>query len=512
MMKSPYFTEDHHFFRQTVRTFMEKEVNPHIDAWEDERKIPRSIWKKMGDMGYLGLEQEAAYGGSEADFFYTLVFLEELARVKSGGFTSAVSVHSYMATNHLAMTGNPELKEKYLRPAIAGEMIAALAISEPAAGSNVAGIQTHARRAGDFFIVNGAKNFITNGTYADFLVCAVKTEKGISLLLIEGDRPGVSRTKLDKMGWHASDTAEIGFSDVQVPVSNLVGEEGKGFKYIMDSFQLERLVAAILGVGGAMGILDMTLQYMSEREAFGRPINKFQVLRHQIADLATEIESCKQFVHHTAWLHQQGEYVVKQCSMVKLLASELANKVVDRCLQMFGGYGYMEEFPIARAYRDARVGTIAGGTSEIMKEIIAKMVIDDVQYQAAYVEVTADSPPMHADTPSAADIVRSLDMRFKADKAKGYAAVIHYDISGGRGGQFTVSIQDQSCTVQEGLSGDTDCLITVADQVYEQLELGKLNPQTAFMLGDIQVSDLPEMMKFMKYFKRYKQIAVSNSQ
>ena len=267
---------------------------------------------------------------------------------------------------------------------MAGELIAALAVSEPDVGSNVQGIRSSARREGDHFIVDGSKTFISNGYYADFITTLVKTEGGLSLLVIPGDAEGVHRTKLRKMGWHSSDTAEIQFDSVRVPAANLVGQEGMGFYYIMDSFQLERLAGGILCVGANDAILEMTLQYMQEREAFGRPIAKFQALRHRLADLASEVEACRQLVHHTCWLYTKGEFAVKECSMVKLHAAELQKRVADECLQMFGGYGYMEEYPIARAYRDTRVGTIAGGTSEIMREIIAKMMIDDVKYSTAY--------------------------------------------------------------------------------------------------------------------------------
>lgn len=509
VMKSPYFHEDHHLFRQSVRDFIATEVRPYINEWEEQKKIPRSLWEKMGEMGYLGICHDEAYGGMEADFFFSVVFLEELARSGSGGFSAAISVHEYMATNHLAMAGSHELKQKYLAPAIAGEMIAALGISEPAVGSNVAGIQTTARREGDVFIVNGGKNFITNGVYADFIVTAVKTDKGVSLLLIEGETEGVSRTKLKKMGWHSSDTAEIGFSDVRVPVSNLVGEEGQGFKYIMDSFQLERLAGSCMSVGGMESALETTLAYMAEREAFGRTINKYQALRHRIADLATEVESCKQFVHHTAWLHEQGEYVVKQCSMAKLLSSELSNKVMDQCLQMFGGYGYMEEYPMARAFRDSRVGTIAGGTSEIMKEIISKMIIDDVNYDVAYRRGSPAGSPQeesnNTDIPpsiTAKQIIHSLSNRFKADKAKDYQSTIHYDISGPEGGKFTIQIAAGHCEVREGHHGPPSCTITVSDEVYTQLELGKMDAQAAFMQGLIQISNIAEAMTFAKFFKR----------
>jgi alkylation response protein AidB-like acyl-CoA dehydrogenase len=259
-----------------------------------------------------------------------------------------------------------------------------MAISEPFAGSNVAGLRTHAVRQGDYYCLNGSKTFITNGYYADFIVVACQADTGLSLLVVDADSPGLTRTKLQKIGWHCSDTAELGFHDVMVPVANLIGTEGNGFYYIMDSFQLERLIMAIMATAGAELCIEQTLAYMHQREAFGKPIAKYQALRHRIADLATELAAATQFTYHTCYLHAQGEFAVKQCSMAKLLTTELANKITDACLQMFGGYGYMEAYPIARMYRDVRVGTIAGGTSEIMREIIARMVIDDQQYQPAY--------------------------------------------------------------------------------------------------------------------------------
>ena len=496
MRKSPYFTEEHHFFRQTVRDFLAKEVLPHLDAWEADRQIPRSIWEKMGEMGYLGLCHDEAHGGSNADIFYSVVFLEEIGKT-SAGFNTAMSVHTYMATNHIARAGSPYLKEKYLRPAIAGKMIAALAISEPEAGSDVQAMRTSAKREGDYFIINGSKTWITNGTYCDFYAVAVKTEKGISLILVEGEQEGVTRTKLNKMGLHCSDTAEIAFQDVKVPITNLIGEEGKGFYYIMDSFQLERLVAAIMSVGGMDGAMAQTLEYMAQRQTFGRTINKYQALRHTIAQLASEIEQNRQFVHHTAWLHEQGEFCVKECSMAKLLSTELAKRVIDECLQMFGGYGYVEDFPICRAYRDVRVGTIAGGPSQIMREIIAKMTIDDVQYAPAYKTENVDES-----TPTAREIINTLPARLRTDKVGAYTAIIHYDIAGEQGGKFTINIQAGKCLVTDGLHGEPKCLISLTDTLYADIELGRVNPQTAFMSGQIVVSDLSEMMNFSKCFKK----------
>lgn len=388
-MQSRYFSEEHSLFRQSVRQFIVREVVPQTEQWESERRIPPAIFQRMGDLGFLGLMYPEKYGGSSADFWFSVVFLEELARCGMGGFATAVSVHQFMAINHLYKAGSEELKQKYLVPAIAGKMVAALGITEPDTGSDISAIKTTAVRSGEEFLVNGTKTFISNGTYGDFITLAVKTSpekgvNGVSLLLVELNAPGVTRTKLNKMGWHSSDTAEISFDEVRVPVANLIGTEGSGFYYLMESLQLERLVAAIMAVSGAELALEWTLQYLQEREAFGRKIAKFQAIRHTIADVATEIEVAREFVYSTCWKFSEGQSVVKECSMAKLFTSELQKKVVDTCLQFFGGYGYMEDFPISRAYRDVRVGTIAGGTSEIMREIISKIVIDTVDYRKVY--------------------------------------------------------------------------------------------------------------------------------
>jgi acyl-CoA dehydrogenase len=384
-----YFNQDHQIFRQSVRQFIETEVVPNAERWENDRHIPKSVLKRMGDLGYLGLIFPEKYGGSAADFWFTVVFLEELARCQMGGFTTMMSVHEYMAINHIFKAGSEELKHKYLVPAIAGDKLAALGITEPNAGSDVSAILTTAKKEGDFYIITGSKTFISNGFYGDFitLTCRTTPEGGVggtSLIVVDLDAEGVTKTKLNKIGWHSSDTAEIKFDNVKVPISNLVGYENGGFYYLMESLQIERLVAAIMAVSGAEMALEITLQYLHEREAFGRKIAKFQAIRHKIAEIATEIEVAKQFVYATCHKYEQGEIVVKECSMAKLFTAELGKRVVDTCLQFFGGYGYIEDYPIARMYRDARVGTIAGGTSEIMKEIIAKIVIDDVQYKKVY--------------------------------------------------------------------------------------------------------------------------------
>jgi alkylation response protein AidB-like acyl-CoA dehydrogenase len=388
-MTSQYFNQDHQLFRQSVRQFIEKEVIPNAEQWESERQIPKSIFQKMGDLGYLGINFSEDYGGTNADLWYSVVFLEEIARSTMGGFSTAVSVHQYMAINHIAKIGSPFLKEKYLVPAIAGEKIAALGISEPNAGSDVSAILTTAVRDGDEYVINGSKTFITNGTYGDFITLTCKTNtaagaNGVSLIVVDLNAEGISRTKLNKMGWHSSDTAEISFDNVRVPVTHLIGQENAGFYYLMESLQLERLVAAIMAVAGSELSLELTIQYLHERETFGRPIAKYQAIRHKIAEMATEVDIAREFVYSTCWKFTQGEVMVKECSMAKLFTSELAKRVADGCLQFFGGFGYIEDYPICRIYRDARVGTIAGGTSEIMKEIISKIVVDGAAYQKVY--------------------------------------------------------------------------------------------------------------------------------
>ncbi|RMD98207.1 MAG: acyl-CoA dehydrogenase, partial [Calditrichaeota bacterium] len=394
-MRSPYFTKDHELFRQTVRQFMENEVVPQADVWEKDQRIPRDIWQKMGALGFLGINFPETYGGAAADFFYSVVFLEEVGRTGLGGFAAAVAVQQYMATAHLYHVGSEELKRKYLVPSISGEKVGALAITEPNTGSDVANLQTRAVREGDHYVINGSKTFITNGVYGDFVTVAVKTDPdagldGISLIVVDTDTPGFSAKKLRKMGWHCSDTGELAFDEVRVPTTHLIGEENRGFYYIMESFQLERLVGSLTAIGGMEKALDITLQYISEREAFGRPIAKFQAIRHTLADLAAELEAAKQLTYHAAYLCDQGETFVREASMAKLITSELGKKLVDGCLQFFGGYGYMDEYPISRMYRDARVGTIAGGTSEIMREIISRIMIERVRYESIYQEKASE--------------------------------------------------------------------------------------------------------------------------
>lgn len=378
-------TEEQQAFRESLRGFINKHILPRIDHWEEKGEIDRDIWTKMGEMGYLGLIFPERYGGMELDFFYVLIFCEELSRCFSGGFTISVLVSQFMSSPYLLKYGSEALKNEFLTAVIRGEMISAIAITEPGAGSDVKNISTTAVRKGDHYLVNGSKTFITNGYTGDFLITAVKTDptlgtKGISLLLIESNRPGVTAHKIKKMGWHASDTAEISFDQVEVPVSHLIGQEGHGFQYLMDGLQLERLIAAIHSLYTAQSAWDYTHDYVRQREAFSKYLKDFQVIRHRLAQMYADLTTQEAFIYHCCRLQEAGAYAVQECSIAKLQNSELAVRVVNECLQMFGGYGFTEDYKIARLYRDVRVGTIIAGTSEIMLEILAKTCIDDIQY------------------------------------------------------------------------------------------------------------------------------------
>ena len=383
-----YFTEEHEAFRASFKFFLQKEVVPHIEKWEKTGTIERFIWKKFGEMGYLGLTTPEKYGGLDLDFFYTVIFLEELQKINSGGFAAAIWAHAYLAMTHLNEEASENLKQKYLTPSVEGDMIGCLCITEPFGGSDVAGMRSTAIRKGDSYILNGSKTFITNGVYSDYLIVAAKTDlsekyKGISLFIVDRKSLGLSATKLDKLGWRASDTAEIAFDNVEVPLQNLLGEEGKGFPYIMQHFASERLIMAVNAHARAEYALDYTVKYMQERNAFGKPLDKFQALRHKVAEMASRIDMCKEYNYSIAKRLDDSQYVVKEASMSKLLSTKMADEVIYDALQMLGGYGYMEEYPMARLLRDSRLGPIGGGTSEILKEIIAKMIIDNKEYKPA---------------------------------------------------------------------------------------------------------------------------------
>lgn len=385
-MDSMYFTEEHQLFRKSLQDFLKKEVVPNVDTWEETGVIDKNIWKKFGDMGFLGIHYPEAYGGLSLDLFYTVILLEELQKVNSGGFAAAIWAHMYLAMTHLNVEGSEDIKQNYLVPSITGDKVGCLCITEPFGGSDVAGLRTTAVKEGDFYIINGSKTFITNGIYSDYLIVAAKTKpelenKGISIFVIDRETPGISATKLNKLGWRASDTGEIAFNNVKIPAGNLLGEENKGFGYILQHFSLERLVMGINAHAQAEFALDYTLNYMSQREAFGKTIDKFQALRHTIADLYTDMEICKEFNYSVAYRLNKGEYVVKHATMSKLKSTKMADEVIYQCLQFLGGYGYMEDYPLARMFRDSRLGPIGGGTSEILREILAKIIIDKKDYK-----------------------------------------------------------------------------------------------------------------------------------
>lgn len=387
-MSNLYFTEEHNLFRESLKDFLQKEVVPHIEKWEETGHIERFIWKKFGDMGYFGLAYPEEYGGLDLDLFYTVILLEELQRINSGGFAAAIWAHVYLAMTHLNKEGDDIIKSKFLADSISGDKIGCLCVTEPFGGSDVAGMRTTAVKDGDNYIINGSKTFITNGVYSDYMVVAAKTNpelgnKGISIFVVDSNTEGVSATKLDKLGWRASDTGEIAFDNVKVPVSQLMGEEGKGFPYIMQHFALERLIMGVNAHARAEYALEYTLQYMSERTTFGKSLDKYQALRHRFVDMHADMQICKNYNYMVAGQLDKGAYVVEEATISKLKSTKMADEVAYNCLQFLGGYGYMEEYPIARIFRDSRLGPIGGGTSEILKEILSKMIIDKKSYKPA---------------------------------------------------------------------------------------------------------------------------------
>ncbi len=386
-MNQYFFTEEHELFRQSLRAFLEKEVRPNIEQWESDGEIPRSIYKRFGEMGYMGIAYPEEYGGMGLDTFYTVVFTEEMIRMNSSGFNTSIGAHAGLALAHMNAQGTEAQKQKYLTAGLKGELIGCLAITEPSGGSDVASLLTKAVREGDHLVINGSKTFISNGVLSDYIVAAVRTggpgPKGISMVIIDRDTPGVSASKLKKLGWHASDTGEIAFDNVRIPVENILGQEGSGFYYIMQHFASERLAMALIGVAQAQLAIDLAIEYMTQREVFGRPITKFQVLRHRIAQLSSETMAARAFVYSLYRRYSDGDYIIKEAAMSKLLATQLSDKVCYECMRLFGGYGYMESYPMARLLRDSQLGTIGGGTSEVLCEIISKMTIDATAYKAA---------------------------------------------------------------------------------------------------------------------------------
>ena len=377
------FTDEHEHLRESMQAWVMRELHPHRNEWE-ETTWPNEVMRRAGDLGYLGLCFPEEYGGQGGDYYYSLVRAECMSHAGSGGTVMGFAVQTDMVLPVIHLLGSEEQKQRYLVPGIKGEKIGCLGITEPGAGSDVAGIRTKAIRDGDEYVVSGSKTFITNGPRADFIVLVVKTDpearhEGISLMVVDlrdegGEHvPGftVSR-ELEKMGMHASDTGELAFEDVRVPAENLLGQEGKGFYHISWELQGERLVAAIGCVSGAERVFERTLEYAKEREAFGRPIGRFQAIRHKFAEMATKIEAGKQLNYLTAWRFANGEYPVREISMVKLYTSQMACEVADECVQIHGGYGYMKEYEVERAYRDIRLNRIGAGTDEIMLEVIGR--------------------------------------------------------------------------------------------------------------------------------------------
>ncbi len=374
-----FFTAEHEAFRKSVRAWVERELTPHALEWDKAGIFPKEVFKQAGELGFLGINHDPAYGGSGLDYWYVTAFCEELVRSRNAGVNMALLVQSQMATPIINEIGTDEQKREFLAPALAGEKIAAQGVSEPGAGSDVAGIKTTAKRVGDDYVINGSKMWITNGTRADFITLAVRTGGdgfgGISLLTFPTDVKGYSVSKkLDKVGNLSSDTAILFFEDCKVPARYVLGKENEGFYHVMTNFQGERLVAALLATGCMELMIQDSLQYGQEREAFGKPLNKFQVWRHKFVEHLTALEAAKRLTYHAVELFDAKENPVKEISMAKLFAGDLAQRVAYDCQQFFGGMGYIEETHVARAWRDVRLLTIGGGTSEVMKEIIGKLV------------------------------------------------------------------------------------------------------------------------------------------
>ncbi len=378
------FTPEHEMLRRSVRAFVEKEVAPQAAAWEEAGRIPREFWRRMGQLGLLGLDFPVEHGGGGGDFFSSVVLGEEMARCRSGGVAFSVLVHTDMSSPWLVRYGTEAQKRRYLPGIVAGETVCALGITEPGAGSDMAALATRAVRRGDRYFLTGTKIFITNGVHGDLYFVAARTgegrpgrrHEGLSMFLVERGWPGFSVSRrLEKMGMRASDTAELAFEECPVPAGNLLGVEGRGFQQLAAGLQRERTMAAVLALSGAAQALEDTLAYLKERRAFGEPLAARQALRHRVADLATELEAARRLVYHAAALHAAGEECVTEVSMAKLFATEVANRVAYHAVQLHGGYGYMREFPVEGFFRDVRLYPIASGTSEVMREIIAKRLL-----------------------------------------------------------------------------------------------------------------------------------------
>jgi acyl-CoA dehydrogenase len=374
-MLSPYFDDTHRLLRETLRRFVEKEVVPQAAAWEEQGFVPRRVLREMGRCGFLGLRYPEKFNGGAMSALATALLAEELGRSGFGGFAATVLVHTDMASPHLMHAGSPAQLERWMPGIVAGDLITAVAVTEPDAGSDVKAIRTMARREGDSWLLRGSKMFITNGALAELVFVAAKTDptagsKGISMFAVEKGARGFSvGRKLDKMGWRCSDTAELVFEDTP---GELLGEQGRGFYAIMRNFQNERIALAAMAMGESQRALELTLEYVKTRKAFGAPLWDKQALRQRLALLAARVEAGRELVHRAAWLDAQGVDCVKEVSMAKAFCGELVNDVMYECLQFHGGFGYVRESAIERMYRDARVQSIGGGATEVMLEEVAK--------------------------------------------------------------------------------------------------------------------------------------------
>lgn len=373
------YTEEHKIFREAVRKFFEKEVTPYVDEWEEAGIVPRSIWQKMGEQGFLCMDVPEEYGGLGADFLYSVILTEELSRTNHTGL--AAPLHSDVVVPYINAFASDELKKKYLPGCISGEIITAIAMTEPNTGSDLSAIKTTAVEDGDHVIINGQKTFISNGLLCDLLVLATRDPsvqdpyQAIDLYLVEASTQGFEKgKKIKKVGWHSQDTAEQYFTDCRVPKSNRLGQKGGGFMMLMKKLQQERLMVCIIAVAAAERMVEMTIEYCKDRTAFGRPISKFQNSQFRIVEMATEVRLGRTFLDKLVMDHMEGKNIIVDVSMAKYWTAEMAMRVADGCVQLHGGYGYCEEYPIARAWRDARVLSIFAGTSEIMKRIAAQFM------------------------------------------------------------------------------------------------------------------------------------------
>ncbi|MDX2425386.1 MAG: acyl-CoA dehydrogenase family protein [Cycloclasticus sp.] len=382
-MNSIYFKEEHNMLRDQIRRFVEQRVMPVAEEWEETGKVPREILQEMGELGFLGIRYSSEYGGSEMDALGSVILAEELGRSTFGGFAVTVLVHTDMASPHLDNFGNKDQLAKYMPDVIAGKKIVGVAVTEPDVGSDVAGMKTRAVKDGDDYVLNGSKMFITNGVHGDLFFVAAKTDtevkasRGITIFAVEKGSPGFSVSKsLKKMGWLSSDTAELVFDNCRVPAKNILGEVNKGFYSIMRNFQNERLVLGAQAMGESSKAIELTLDYVTTRKAFGGVLFDKQVIRQRLASLAARVEAGRQLVYHAAWLDTQGIDCIKEVSMAKAYCGELVNEVMYDCLQFHGGFGYIRESAIERMYRDARIQSIGGGATEVMLEEVSKRMVD----------------------------------------------------------------------------------------------------------------------------------------